>query len=106
MLRFIRITFFVYVLFLFSGCATVISGSHQYVKFEEHKTAKEAVINEEEVRVKRQLIGPAYVTNPKDKGHKKKLKKQFNEVAFLNFVILPFWMVDFLTGAIIKYKEN
>lgn len=106
MRKLILYCFLLYFLFVFSGCATVISGTHQYVEFKEEESQSVDSTNTiKEVRVKRAIVGPQYAVNPKDRNHRKKVKKTFNEVSLLNFIVIPFWLVDILTGAVVKYKQ-
>ena len=82
---------------LFSSCATVISGAKQTIEVNPKKANSI-------VKVRRGLFSPNTITVEKN-GDTKVLEKRFNEISTLNFILFPGWIVDLLTGAIVKYID-
>lgn len=98
---------------LFSSCATVLTGTHQPIQVDTSK-GESAYLNgakiqgeDSIVKVKRSMFKKKKfeIVNDQDQVTKK-YRKGFNEVSLLNFIVFPFWLVDIITGSVVKYKDK
>lgn len=99
------------IVLLFPSCATILTGTNQQVKV---NPSKEVVyVNEVAqeskdslVKVRRKLFNKNRILVKSESDETVKYKSKFNEVSLLNFIILPFWIVDLITGSVVKYDNQ
>lgn len=99
---------------LLSGCALVLTGRYQKMAIVTTQPDAEVWVNNEFVdstpcivRLKRnyeqspeiEIRKPGYSTA------RPELKKTFNEVAALNFILPWNWLIDGLSGAAMRYRQ-
>ena len=96
---------------LFTSCATILSGTHQPLKISPDRDtvyvngiAKEN--NDSIVKIRRKIFKKKRVQIKSKNGEKVTYTRKFNEVGLLNFIIPPFWLIDFLTGSLVKYENQ
>jgi hypothetical protein len=96
------------------SCATIISGGRQQIEVSSTSERPEAVyVNGEfqdstpcTIKVKRSLRKEKVLTvGESDTARVIRLDKKFNKVSTLNFVLIPGWIIDLLTGAVVKYRN-
>ncbi len=100
---------------LFTGCATIISGTTDDVSFDSIPSGAELYIDGEytgktpiTVTVSRNTFGQKYFTIRHDGYDSKRLNlvKSINVISFLNCTSWPLWSTDALTGAMILYQPH
>lgn len=107
------------VLMLTSGCATLFTGTTQKVAIDSYPQGAEIIVDGRSkgitpaiVKLKKDpkafldggkeinLLLEGYTENPYEIG------TELNPVAILNFTNIPFWVVDGVTGAAMRYEKN
>ena len=96
---------------LYPSCATILTGTNQQVKVNPSKEVLyvNGVAQESKdslVKVRRKLFNKNKILVKSESNEAVKYKSKFNEVSLLNFIILPFWIVDFITGSMVKYDNQ
>lgn len=95
------------------GCALIGTGLHQMVYV---RTDSASVVSVNDmvadtgscyIRIPRTWKGQPNieVSKPGYWPQNITLKKRMNEHAYLNFILLPGWIIDCATGAIIRYQQ-
>jgi hypothetical protein len=110
-----RIVFGVLVslVFLFSGCALLISGRYQKVNIVSSASGASVFLNGDYadttpcvLSVRRNKIPPTISINKKGFVPESfQLHKKTNPIIFLNLFDIPGWLIDIGVGANIKYSE-
>lgn len=101
------------ILITVSGCATLISGSNQQIDVSTSGGSKPVYVNGVfqdstpcRIKVKRSVTKEKVVTiGRSDSAKVVRLRKKYNRVSTINFIILPGWIIDLLTGAVVKYEN-
>ena len=101
--------------FMFNGCATILSGTSDDVTFNSDPKGATILINGIEegktpatVTIKRPGFGEKRVTL-KLKGYDDRnftLSKTFNTMALCNLGSIPGWLIDIVTGSVFKYDRT
>lgn len=107
------------LLLMTTSCATVFSGSRQWVTFESEPSGAEVTLDgqyigttpvEHKVRGDFEAItgdGPTVVVEkPGYEPRRDYLEGHVNGVSVLNLLILPFWAIDLASGAGVRYEKR
>lgn len=102
------------VMISFSSCALVLTGRYQRMNIVSEPPDAEVWINDEfvdstpcVVRLKRNYDRSPEVEIRKSgyRTERPKLKRTFNEVASLNFILPWNWLIDGFSGAAMRYRQ-
>ena len=105
----------VFTAFVFSSCATILSGTSDEIYFSSDPKGADIMIDglkvgktPATVSIKRPGLGNKEVTLKLD-GYEDRtfmLQKEFNVMAICNLGGIPGWVIDILTGAVMKYSKK
>ncbi len=97
-----------------SGCAIVATGMYQNVHIVSSEPGSEVYINDDladstpcDIKIKRSHKTPPKVVVRK-KGFQEEeveLRKRLNQHVWLNLFNIPGWVIDFATGASVRYSQ-
>lgn len=109
-----RVTVSYLMMFFSTGCATLFSGTKQLVAVHSEPPGARVYVNKEykgdtpvSFQVKRKL--ESYNIELKKPGHpiyQSTLEHQFNPISIVNLAFAPGWLIDALSGALMKYEKN
>jgi len=108
-----NLTFTLFSTLLFSHCAYVLTGTKQRMRIVTREPGAEVWHNNQLldttpciVRIQRSYDDqqPIVIKKPGYETQSITLKRKFNEMAALNFILPVNWFVDGLTSSIIKYR--
>ena len=99
--------------FIFNGCATILTGTSDDISFASNPSGADIMVNGLKVgktpatiKIKRPGLGEKAITLKLD-GHEERtfvLSKEFNTMAICNLGSIPGWLIDILTGSVMKYS--
>jgi len=97
------------ICFLFTSCATILSGTHQPLKISPDRDSvyvngKIQQNKDSIVKIRRKIFKKGKVQIKRNNGETVTYSRKFNEVSLFNFIIPPFWLIDFLTGSLVKFQ--
>jgi len=105
----------VFTAFVFTSCATILSGTSDEIYFSSDPKGADIMIDglkvgktPATVSIKRPGLGNKEVTLKLD-GYEDRtfmLQKEFNVMAICNLGGIPGWVIDILTGAVMKYSKK
>ena len=105
----------VFTAFVFTSCATILSGTSDEIYFSSDPKGADIMIDglkvgktPATVSIKRPGLGNKEVTLKLD-GYQDRtfmLQKEFNVMAICNLGGIPGWVIDILTGAVMKYSKK
>lgn len=104
-----------FVVLLSSSCATVISGGQESISIDSFPRGAKIYDEDEllgvtplKITIEKQTFDQHELTLKKEhyETGKIRLEKKFNSLALLNAIVLPFWGIDAITGAIIEYSPS
>ena len=105
----------VFTAFIFTSCATILSGTSDEIYFSSDPKGADIMIDglkvgktPATVSIKRPGLGNKEVTLKLD-GYEDRtfmLQKEFNVMAICNLGGIPGWVIDILTGAVMKYSKK
>ena len=99
------------VCLLYSSCATIICGIHQPLKVSPNNDTVfvNGIVRQNQdsiVKIRRKVLKKKKVLIKSKNGDTTTYRRKFNEVSLLNFIIPPFWLIDLLTGSVVKYENQ
>ena len=105
----------VFTAFVFTSCATILSGTSDEITFNSDPGGADIMLDglklgktPATVSIKRPGLGNKEVTLKLD-GYEDRtfmLQKEFNVMAICNLGGIPGWVIDILTGAVMKYSKK
>ena len=105
----------VFTAFVFTSCATILSGTSDEIYFSSDPKGADIMIDglkvgktPATVSIKSPGLGNKEVTLKLD-GYEDRtfmLQKEFNVMAICNLGGIPGWVIDILTGAVMKYSKK
>ena len=101
--------------FIFNSCATILTGTSDVISFASNPSGADIMVNglkigktPATVTIKRPGFGEKSVTLKLD-GYEERtfiLQKEFNTMAICNLGSIPGWLIDVLTGTVMKYSQT
>ena len=101
--------------FVFTSCATILSGTSDEIRFDSDPEGASIMLDglklgktPATVSIKRPGFGNKEITLKLD-GYEDRtfmLQKEFNVMAICNLGGIPGWVIDILTGAVMKYSKK
>ena len=105
----------VFTAFVFTSCATILSGTSDEIYFSSDPKGADIMLDglklgktPATVSIKRPGFGNKEITLKLD-GYEDRtfmLQKEFNVMAICNLGGIPGWVIDILTGAVMKYSKK
>ena len=105
----------VFTAFIFTSCATILSGTSDDITFNSDPSGAAIMLDglkvgktPATVSIKRPGFGNKEITLKLD-GYEDRtfmLQKEFNTMAICNLGGIPGWVIDILTGAVMKYSKK
>ena len=105
----------VFTAFVFTSCATILSGTSDEINFSSDPKGADIMLDglkvgktPATVSIKRPGFGNKEITLKLD-GYEDRtfmLQKEFNVMAICNLGGIPGWVIDILTGAVMKYSKK
>ena len=105
----------VFTAFIFTSCATILSGTSDDITFNSDPSGAAIMLDglkvgktPATVSIKRPGFGNKEITLKLD-GYEDRtfmLQKEFNVMAICNLGGIPGWVIDILTGAVMKYSKK
>ena len=101
--------------FIFTSCATILSGTSDEIRFDSDPEGASIMLDglklgktPATVTIKRPGFGNKEITLKLD-GYEDRsfmLQKEFNTMAICNLASWPGWVIDILTGSVMKYSKK
>ena len=105
----------VFTAFIFTSCATILSGTSDEINFTSDPKGADIMLDglkvgktPATVSIKRPGLGNKEVTLKLD-GYEDRtfmLQKEFNTMAICNLAGWPGWVIDIITGSVMKYSKT
>ena len=105
----------VFTAFVFTSCATILTGTSDDINFTSDPKGADIMIDglkvgktPATVSIKRPGFGNKEITLKLD-GYEDRtfmLQKEFNTMAICNLASWPGWVIDILTGSVMKYSKT
>ena len=105
----------VFTAFVFTSCATILSGTSDEIRFDSDPEGASIMLDglklgktPATVSIKRPGFGNKEITLKLD-GYEDRtfmLQKEFNVMAICNLGGIPGWVIDILTGSVMKYSKT
>ena len=102
------------LLFMCYGCATILSGNKDFIRFDSTPSGAVAYINGIEncrtpcsAFVKRQINET--LMDVKLEGYMTQqitIHKRLDELSYINLFIIPAWVIDWATGAMMRFEPK
>ena len=105
----------VFTAFIFTSCATILSGTSDEINFTSDPKGADIMLDglkvgktPATVSIKRPGFGNKEITIKLD-GYEDRtfmLQKEFNTMAICNLASWPGWIIDVITGSVMKYSKT
>ena len=105
----------VFTAFVFTSCATILSGTSDEIRFTSDPKGADIMLDgvklgktPASVTIKRPGFGNKEITLKLD-GYEDRtfmLQKEFNTMALCNLAGWPGWVIDIITGSVMKYSKT